>query len=247
MRKLSAIIYSALKALGLIRLIKSLIRGLGFSVLSSNGAIGVFDFVNMVQSRGIRIDVVYDIGANRGQWTRDLRNSCDKDIVCYLFEPNRFHNQSLKATGSPYFNVLFSDVTEEVEFYSINGTGDSIFREVSKLYDEVKPIKMKTEVLEDFVMQNKLPRPDLIKLDTQGSELKILHGAMKLLGTVKFLVLECSIMEFNSGAPTISEVTSFLKGQGFSPYAISEIHKDENVLFQMDIIFVADWVISSLT
>lgn len=246
MKKFPVKFFATLKWLGFIKFIKTRLRSLGFSLVNSSSITSVHDFINMANSLQIPINVVYDIGANRGQWTRNLKDNCNKNISYYLFEPNVFHNQSLGATGSQYYNVLLSDSAEELDFYSINGTGDSIFKEVSEVYVGVKPIKMKTELLDHYVIRNHLPIPDLIKLDTQGSELKILKGALNLLGSVKFLIVECSILEYNSGAPTISEITKFLQCNGFQPYAVSEFHKNGKELFQIDVIFVAERVINFL-
>ncbi|HEX7883097.1 MAG TPA: FkbM family methyltransferase [Afipia sp.] len=61
-----------------------------------------------------------------------------------------------------------------------------------------------------------LPRPDLIKLDAQGSELMILSNAVDTLSTC--LVIECEV-EFGPQyemQPLFSEVELFMRNHGFS-------------------------------
>ena len=101
-------------------------------------------------------------------------------------------------------------------------------------------------MLDDFVREEGLPLPDLIKIDTQGSELNILRGSRGILSSVKFVVLECPILEYNLGAPDINQIIVFMENEGFKPYSIAEFHKNKKILFQLDIIFVAETLIDLL-
>ena len=47
-----------------------------------------------VRRRGMRIETVYDIGAHRGEWTRDIRVSLP-DAEFILFEGNEVHARAL--------------------------------------------------------------------------------------------------------------------------------------------------------
>jgi hypothetical protein len=83
-------------------------------------------------------------------------------------------------------------------------------------------------------------------LDTQGSELLILKGSREILKTVKFIIVECSIVPYNSGAPNFSETIDFLQSENFHPYAIAEFHKNKKRLFQLDVILVSQPIIELL-
>ena len=84
-----------------------------------------------------------------------------------------------------------------------------------------------------------MPIPNFIKLDTQGSELDILSGFTKL-DLVDFCYVECPIINYNKGAPQINDYLDYFRGNKFVPLDILEVHKMENILVQVDIIFAKD-------
>ena len=46
-----------------------------------------------------------------------------------------------------------------------------IYKENTDFYEKIVPIKKVSNTIDNIVIQKNLPKPDLIKLDTQGSEL----------------------------------------------------------------------------
>ena len=86
-----------------------------------------------------------------------------------------------------------------------------------------------------YVLKFKNP---FLKIDTQGSEIDILKGSGKYLKKVKLLYLECPIVNINQGAPDISEYLTFTKKAGFIPLDICEKHIHNNILLQLDILFI---------
>ena len=59
--------------------------------------------------------------------------------------------------------------------------------------------------------------PQLIKIDTQGSELDIVRGASDFIDKVYFLYPECPLTKYNEGSPSFEEYIDFLKSNGFVP------------------------------
>jgi FkbM family methyltransferase len=58
-------------------------------------------------------------------------------------------------------------------------------------------------------------RPDFLKLDVQGAELDILHGAALTLQSVKMIELEVAFNQQYIGQPLFSDLDSFLRDRGF--------------------------------
>ena len=83
-----------------------------------------------------------------------------------------------------------------------------------------------------------LPIPNFIKLDTQGSELDILAGATSIIGKTDLVYTECPIINYNLGAPNAHEYINFFLTNDYIPIDCYEIHKLENVLVQLDILFM---------
>ena len=92
--------------------------------------------------------------------------------------------------------------------------------------------------LDELVKKENLPYPNFIKIDTQGSELDILKGSQQSISECSLIYLECPIIEYNLKAPNINEYIKYLDSIGFVPYDICEIPKMDNVLIQIDILFI---------
>lgn len=71
--------------------------------------------------------------------------------------------------------------------------------------------------------QEKLPPPEIIKLDLQGHELAALRGAQKTLAGVKAIVAEINFYPRYTGSCLAHEVTAFLYEHGFRVYRFYEI------------------------
>jgi FkbM family methyltransferase len=182
---------------------------------------------------------VYDIGANNGTWSTDLKRLL-KDSYFYLFEGNPVHEQSLKNTGLPYFiGILSKPGVDSVDYYLANTTGDSYYKENTTHYDNVVPTAMPAMTLDAIVKEAEMPIPNFIKLDTQGSELDILQGAESILPEVDLIYLECPMAKYNLGAPNMQQYLDYLASQNFIPSSVCGIPENaDRVLVQIDIMFI---------
>lgn len=197
------------------------------------------NIINRTISNGLRIDTVYDIGACNGSWTNLVKRNALPDSKYYLFEANPHYLSDLLITGhSFYLNVLSSADREFVEFYPGCNTGDSYYKETTKWYDSITPTKMPCTTLDKMIENNNLPIPNLLKIDTQGSELDILSASTQLLGKTEIILCEMPIIEYNIGAPNISEYLSFFKKHDYIPVEVAQIHRAEDTVLQLDFVFV---------
>lgn len=74
--------------------------------------------------------------------------------------------------------------------------------------------------LDHYVEAEKLPAPDLIKLDVQGYELAILEGGLRCLQAARFVISEVSFIPFYQGQPLFADVVAFMDQQGFELCAL---------------------------
>lgn len=194
--------------------------------------------IKHLTSNGYKINNVFDIGANKGRWTGQYTRVLPK-ATFYMFEANPNQRHPNLATNHKWFNaVLSSPEIDEVEFYAVSGTGDSYYKEQTKAYDNCIPLKLLTTTLDKIVIDNSLPLPQLIKIDTQGSELDILCGASTVIKNVGVVVIETAILPYNEGAPSFDDYINTLSKLDFVPVGIDEIHTSNNLLIQLDIVFL---------
>jgi len=192
---------------------------------------------------------ILDIGANVGDWTAQA-STVFPDAEYVLINPYR-HGVSVgrcaRGGGLTYIVEILAECDKEVDWYGTGSVGDSIYREVSAHWAHVEPEKRQATSLD--TLKHKYPEVfndaqfDLIKIDTQGSEIPILKGGKNLIKNTSFILLEMPFFGvFNGGIPNFLEHIKFMDDNGFIPYNIVEIHQScwamRNALIQIDIMFI---------
>jgi len=199
----------------------------------------IINLIAQLKERGMHFDVCYDIGACNGSWARWIQSNVLQDSKFYLFEANSHYLSDLIITGHSFFlNVLSNENREFVDFYPGCNTGDSYYKETTTWYDEKKPVRMPCTTLDKLIEENNLPIPNLVKIDTQGSELDILSASKKILGKTELILCEMPIIEYNKGAPNISAYLEFFRDHDYIPVELLEIHRAEGIVFQVDFAFM---------
>lgn len=191
------------------------------------------NFIRGLKKAGLSFYTVLDIGANKGDWTKFVKSSVLRHSNFYLIEPNSKYSKTLSSYGQ-VFDCILSDTEKSVNFFQIDGTGDSYYKEVGKHYKDVTPKNMTTTTLDKL----NLPPIDFIKLDTQGSELDILSGFEIGLTKTKALIIEVPIYEYNFGAPNFTDYVNFMNARNFAAVSVIDSHIVEGVLTQVDIGFL---------
>lgn len=202
--------------------------------------------LSRLKSLGLTPRVCYDIGAHRGAWTREARRVFPaSDYV--LFEANAANRPALDAGGERYLiAALGSEEGVQREFYLSDGdpnaTGASLYRENTVHYADatLRPRLVTLRRLDALAAEQKLPPPDLIKIDVQGAELDVLAGAPETLKHCNAIVAELSLLNYNAGAPLLAEAIAGIDRLGFKCVDLCEVHHTRNdILLQMDLMFVS--------
>jgi FkbM family methyltransferase len=198
------------------------------------------EFLRQVQSAGLAINTVYDVGAWDGNWSRITKSNAIPNANFVLFEANPVYKEGLESTGFTSFcgMALSNPGRTSVEFYNGTNTGDSYYKETTKFYDDQGTITLPCTTLDVLKQSANLPTPQFIKIDTQGSELDILSGADSFIKDVDLIYTECPIVRYNAGAPDIQDYLDFFKQREFIPIDVFEIHRGEATLIQIDIMFM---------
>lgn len=192
------------------------------------------DLIDLIRKQNLKS--MLDIGANLGSFAHVIK-SYVPDLEIMMIEANPFCDGFLKKTGIPYQIVCLSDSEKEVNFFledkNFVGTGASYYLERTQAYASKNFTKMNTKMLDDVVSQTY----DLIKMDTQGSELDIIKGGKKTIDAAKYVLIETSIIEYNENAPLKEEIFNYMANIGFKPFKKIEDHFMDDKLIQEDWIF----------
>lgn len=171
--------------------------------------------------------LVVDIGAKDGP--KDFLPILNH-LKIYGFEPNEAEFNKLASTANiTYFNCAVLDTNGQKEFYITKNASYSSFNKIDpdaykkhfsddprlnkwlKNCEIEKSMMCNTIRLDDFCIEQKINFIDFLKLDTQGTELAILHGANKLLHGGKIGIIKTEFL-FN---PVYTKQAGFYELQNF--------------------------------
>ncbi len=206
--------------------------------LSQRNALG------RLKSLGFLPAVIYDIGAYRGGWTR-LASEIFPAARFVLFEANADHASALQSCGQRYVIAALGAQDGGRRAFHVPRAGDvtgaSLYVENTAHYavPNVEVRDVETMRLDTLVARERLPPPDLVKIDVQGAELDVLAGAGETLRGAQALVVEVSLVDYNRNAPLIAAVMAALDRAGFACADLCEVHRTpENFVLQLDLLFV---------
>jgi len=197
---------------------------------------------------------IVDVGAYQGLWiSKYLRKYSNSSA--YLIEPHEksFANLQKKfgeLSNVQLFKVGLSNINglKEVNVNSKAYTNSLLEldpeapkswkkNKFEHLYQE----KVETITLQDFVKKNKIKRINILKLDVQGYESRVLKGAEMLLkdSLIDILVLEVIVAPTYKDQSKINEIFEIFENNNYKLYGIYDIEKNSKreKIQQFDVIF----------
>lgn len=193
-----------------------------------------------LKNKGVHLERALDIGAYRGEFTNTLQ-SIWPQIKVQQFDAD--------VRNKPYLNDdafigVLGNINGKVDLFTIEDThwgsttGTSIFRENTIHYVDPMTYQAEMTTLDAVVDLSGDWSKGLVKIDTQGSELLILEGAKQLLSKrPRFILLECSFIEYNRGAPLITETFQYMNAIKYKPVDVFEFNYIDDTLVQGDFLF----------
>ncbi len=88
---------------------------------------------------------------------------------------------------------------------------------------KVNEVEIELTTLDLWAERSGIEYVDHIKIDTQGSELLVLHGAESLLINVRALEIEVEFNPIYQGQPLFADVDSFLRQRGFVLWKLTNL------------------------
>ena len=188
---------------------------------------------------------ILDIGAHSGQFYGWAKNMWPNSVV-WMIEANHLHEQTLKNitqfTNDEYFMAALGDEERDVIFYT---RSDKPHTEGNSYYKEANYWDIPHLIQEDTVRLQKLDDLfdndtvfEIIKMDTQGSELDILKGGKNLVNKASIIILEVAYTEYNIGSPTAEDVIKYMNEVGFEEKMSIGEHYDGDEIIQKDLLFL---------
>jgi FkbM family methyltransferase len=134
--------------------------------------------------------IVFDVGAHTGEWLAMFQKFYTKKATVYSFEPEKrafVELSKIKMGGFHPVNLALGDTagTKYLSAAQVHDTKNTESEEVT------------ITTLDAYCSLNKISHIDLLKIDIEGYELKLLHGAKNMIqnGNIK-------LIQFEFGAPS---------------------------------------------
>lgn len=204
-----------------------------------------YKIYDQIKNLGFDPNVIVDCGAGWGDWIGKISPIFPNSFSISI-DANPWTGGKINSSDVTEIVVLSDEDDKEMTFYRKKEmldqgtfcTGDSLFKENTHHYQSINTLeeKVSTKTLKTIINKYDKSNIDLLKIDTQGSELIIMKGLGNALEDVEFIELECSVLEYNLGGCNFFDIISFLNDK-FEIFDILELHYHNNFLAHIDILF----------
>jgi FkbM family methyltransferase len=232
-------------------MIKRILQLIGLEIkLIKNGG-GIQGHLKAVLEK-YRIDLVIDVGANRGQFSQMLRDTGYKgDILS--FEPvsssfeilNRISKKDSKwksiklglGDKTEQNNINVFDSTHFSSLLNPSNFGKEVFRQIESSRQEIIQI----DTLDNILLQEGLlgNRRIFLKMDTQGYDLNVFKGAKKSLNNIVGLLSEISFIPIYNNMPPYRQALEEFERNDFAVSGLFPVVRNTDLsIIEMDCVMV---------
>jgi FkbM family methyltransferase len=195
------------------------------------------------------LDLIVDIGANRGQFSL-LARHCNPTAKIISFEP-------LPSPAETYRSVFAGDERVNLFQSAIGPEQGNVLIHISARDDsssllpisdlqaqtfsgtvEVGTTSVAVAPLTMFLAADDIVSQSLLKIDVQGYEYNALQGCQALLNRFTYIFCECSFVELYSGQHLAPAVISWLASRGFLIKGMyNAYYNSDGLAIQADFLF----------
>ena len=197
-------------------------------------AVSAYDFksdpvaVRMKYLASLGIDLVFDVGANEGQYASQLRSQGYAGRMV-SFEPlsGVFRKLSDRASGDPSWDAVNCALGSAVGSAEINISKNSwssslldmlpghVESAPESAYQGKEQITVRSvdSIIDDY---HQTGDRLFLKIDTQGFGMKVLEGAEKSLDRILGIHMEMSLVPLYQDEPLLGEIATYLHDKGYA-------------------------------
>ena len=204
--------------------------------------LSVFDYftqqkiINKISSLlGNNFSTLIDVGSHQCEYILSIKKNFNVKRI-YGFEPNPNTFKILKKNLNKFseikiYNLGIADNEEnkilnqniETSSSSINNLNQNskyykkkyFFYNILNLKKVTNPITIKTIKLENFMIKENIDKIDLLKIDTEGYELKVIKGLGENISKIKIIHLEHHFDDMIIKNYKLSDIHNYLKSKQF--------------------------------
>lgn len=196
------------------------------------------------------VDLVVDVGANRGQFAAELRAIGYRGRI-HSFEPlpDAFAELERYAAADPLWDVSNVAVGRKLGELEINVADNNVFssfRPLSEVGERFDPHsrtigrRRVPVVTLDDALRDATAKSLFLKIDTQGFEEEVLAGAKKLLERCVGMQLELPVDHLYEGVWSFTHALTAMERYGFVPAQFRTVNPragDRASAVEFDVVF----------
>lgn len=192
----------------------------------------------------LRIDCVLDVGANQGQFGRNLR-AIGYEGWIVSFEPSPTDLEILRRHADPKWLSYQLALAHEDGERTFNLTGHSVFNSFltplashSLIVEKITVKMRRLEGLIGEILERTHATRLFLKMDTQGFDAEVVKGAGPRIADFWGMLSELSVKPIYEGMPHYTEVLRFYESLGFSLHSLHIVNRvDDGAVLEYDGLF----------
>ena len=195
-------------------IIKKVINYFGFNLIRVNKEIKNIDFNDLLKQKISSNPIIFDVGGNSGQSILKFKKIFKNPII-HSFEPIKSEYKKMEDMFACDENVFLNNFAlgekEELKEFNITAkSSNSSFNKIKTGTNWLKKRKeenlsntenfiikkeiVKINTIDKYCLEKKIDQIDLIKIDTQGYEDKVLQGSKSTFEKEKVKAIVTEIM-----------------------------------------------------
>ena len=193
--------------------------------------------LNYFKSKNLQYSIFFDVGAHKGETLKLFSNNFNiREFYCfepspinfeYLKKKNLRNNKNIKifnfGLGDKESVLAFNQLEESSSSTLVDINQDSnYYKKKQKILnflnlnrDKRKKINVNMHCLSEFMKKESIDKIDILKIDTEGYEYKVIKGAKENIKNIQYIYFEHHFDNMLKKGYSFSDIHRYLTKNGF--------------------------------
>ena len=188
--------------------------------------------------------LILDIGANHGRWTRKWKKNF-KEARVIMVEPQEWLQSSFKDLLGDDVTYIHAGAGSEngTMKFTVNADRDDsstfVLSEEEAAEKGFRQLEVEVLTVNEIIKRTGGQIPEVVKIDAEGLDMQVLHGADKCFGITDLFMVEASINNYEL-ENNLLDLVQYMDKRGYKVFEFTELNRPfkHAGLWQVEIAFV---------